>query len=94
MTKTHFVEGALSTLKSNLLALGAQSENLRAFVFGGAALFSNVDSVGPRNVKAVNQWLTKNKIFVALLEVGGTRPMSVSFQAKTGIPQRLNSKLE
>lgn len=82
--QTYHAEGALSRLITKMEACGSNQNQLRAFLFGGAQLFTSSLTTGMRNVEAVREYLVQHHIYIAHQQVGGTDPISVRFDSLRG----------
>jgi chemotaxis protein CheD len=74
-------------LLKKVLALGCETRNLRAKIFGGSAAFAvdQTRSVGTRNVELAEQFLREAGIPVVEKEVSGKHGRRLIFQIADGI---------
>lgn len=78
---------AIEKLLENVLDLGGRKENLKAKVFGGAAVIQSASgllNVGERNIQAAKQILGDLGIPVVAADVGGEHSRKVVFNTKEG----------
>ncbi len=85
-----FADTAIDMMLDGMMRRGAQIQNTRAKMFGGANMFpeiissnSNMD-VGKKNILAVRQKLKKQGIEIVAEEVGGHIGRTVLFDSKNG----------
>ena len=85
-----FADTALDMVLDEMMRLGAQIQNIRAKMFGGANMFpqiissnSNMD-VGKKNILAVGDKLRSHGIRIVAEEVGGHIGRTVLFDSKNG----------
>lgn len=88
---------ALPKLLEKLLEFGCRRQNLRAKLFGGGAVFKNVDGlfgVGERNIRFAEQYLAEAEIPVVARDVGEVYTRKVIFRVHTGevLVRRLKSQ--
>ncbi|MCL6614846.1 MAG: chemotaxis protein CheD [Firmicutes bacterium] len=83
-----FADTAIPFLLAEMERHGAVRERLVVKMVGGAQMFSTLDktreSIGLRNVAAVEEALREAGLTVAAKSVGGTQGKSVSFDLETG----------
>lgn len=78
---------AVEKLLENVLAIGGRKENLKAKVFGGAAVIQSASgllNVGERNIMAAKQLLGDLNIPIVAADVGGEHSRKVVFNTKSG----------
>lgn len=78
---------ALERLRERMLQLGCRDENLRAKVFGGAAVlpFGDArDTVGIKNVAMAIEWLRERSIPVLARRTGGSNGLLIRFHTLSG----------
>ena len=84
-----FADEATRVLLEQLRALGCRPPNLRAKVFGGAALFQTRErytaSLGAKNVEAALRLMKESGIPVIAQETGGTMGRKVIFNTDDGV---------
>ena len=84
-----FADVATSVLLQKLSLLGCRPANLRAKIFGGAAMFQNRNrlavSLGTQNVVAALHLMKSVGIPVAVQETGGTRGRKIIFNTDDGV---------
>ena len=84
-----FADEATRVLLQELRALGCRPPNLRAKIFGGAAILQNRDryasSLGAQNVAAALELLRKADIPVIARETGGAQGRKVLFNTDDGV---------
>ena len=79
---------AVRKLIDRMLALGCDRRTLRAKVFGGAALFININqltNVGGRNILLAEDILAEEGIRVVNSDVGGVYGRKIIFNVLTGV---------
>jgi chemotaxis protein CheD len=88
MESTRFGDIATQELMQRLYSLGCRSENLRAKLFGGAALWQREDryahSLGARNVEAAQRMMNNCGIRVVAQDTGGNRGRKILFNTDDG----------
>ena len=76
---------AISELQAGLLQLGSQLADLRAKLFGGAAVLPHAGySIGLRNVMFAKKRLSQDSIPVIAQRTGGTLGQQIKFNTRTG----------
>jgi chemotaxis protein CheD len=78
---------ALARLRDRMARLGCDSHDLRAKVFGGAAVLpfgEQIDTVGSTNVRTALEWLQRQSIPVIARRTGGTNGMLLRFHTGLG----------
>jgi len=84
-----YADEATRVLLEQLRGLGCRPPNLRAKIFGGAALFQNRDryaaSLGAKNVGAALELMRSADIPVVAQETGGPQGRKVLFNTDDGI---------
>jgi len=78
---------ALPKLLEKMLALGCRRQNLRAKLFGGGAIFRQIEGlfgVGERNIQCAEQFLADAQIPVVARDVGEGFTRKVIFRVHTG----------
>lgn len=89
-TGHRFGDAAVQNLNAELLSLGARSSNLRAKVFGGAAVLGaygpspNRTTLGEKNIATAFRVLEQLGIACSAQDVGGTRGRKLVFYTDTG----------
>ena len=82
---------AIKKLIDKMLELGCKRENLKAKVFGGAAVLSSITNesgflnIGERNIDMAHTILAEEKIELVAQDTGGTNGRFLLFNTKTGI---------
>ena len=83
-----FGDIATQELLERLYSLGCRPENLRAKIFGGAALWQSEDryvhSLGARNVEAAQRMMKNCGIRIAAQDTGGNRGRKIVFNTDDG----------
>lgn len=84
-----FADTAIPLLINKLLLKGAKKRSLQAKIAGGAQMFqfaatSDVMRIGPRNVEAVKENLTKHHIPLVASDVGGNSGRTIEFNPASG----------
>jgi chemotaxis protein CheD len=83
---TKFADTAIKVLIDRMIIAGCRKYNLTAKIAGGANMFSwPGETVGDKNVKAVQNQLMKHGIPLIAKDVGGDYGRTVSINAETGI---------
>ena len=80
-------ENAMDQLISKVLALGGKRARLRAKIFGAAhvlRLDSKQIQIPYANAKFAREYLAEARISVLAEQLGGSRPLDVSFETHTG----------
>lgn len=88
---------AVPKLIEKLIARGSQKRNIKAKVFGGAALFFNRDglvSVGERNISVALDILKEEQIPVLSSDVGGNMGRKIIFFTDTGVVRVKKLRIE
>ena len=85
-----FADTAIPLALERMVKMGANKSNITAKIAGGAQMFKNLDSkicsnIGGRNVKAVEEALKKEGIFLAGKEVGGNRGRTMIVNSNNGM---------
>jgi chemotaxis protein CheD len=78
---------ALERLRDRMLSLGCEPGDLRAKMFGGAAVLpfgEGGDTVGSKNVDVALQWLRHQSIPVLARRTGGQNGLLIRFHTRTG----------
>ncbi|MCG6551904.1 MAG: chemotaxis protein CheD [Candidatus Magnetominusculus sp. LBB02] len=78
---------AITKLLEKMLSLGSQKRNLKAKVFGGAALMaqsSGLLNVGERNILIAEDVLAEEGIKIISSDVGGNEGRKMIFRSDTG----------
>jgi chemotaxis protein CheD len=81
-----YADTALPTLINEMVEKGAARLHLKAKMAGGASLFDFKDDhlkIGDRNIEAVEQILTEQKIPIIARDVGGDRGRTIVFSPET-----------
>lgn len=83
---TRYGSGAMAALLAGVERLGGCRGNVRAKVFGGAAVLpcGPGDTVGDQNVRFARDWLARNGVPVVAERTGGVRGQQVRFDTATG----------
>ena len=84
-----FADTAIELMLAEMESLGSLRRNIKAKIFGGANMFSNVQSstllnIGERNALAVKEELEKRKIKILAEELGGNSGRTIYFDTKDG----------
>ncbi|OYT54188.1 MAG: chemotaxis protein CheD [Candidatus Altiarchaeales archaeon ex4484_2] len=80
-----YADKAIDELIKEMMAVGSKQYNLKAKIFGGAAMFSNsIFRIGDQNIKAVKEKLAEKKIRVIAEDVGGKKGRNVWFNTEDG----------
>lgn len=88
-----FVDLGLPALFHSVYALGGHKERLTVKVAGGASIFGNdelgsghgsVFSIGQRNITAVRNMLTKNRVKVTASDIGGSDVRTLRLDLENG----------
>jgi chemotaxis protein CheD len=78
---------AIAQLGEGMTRLGSRIENLRAKVFGGAAVLPfgvAADTVGSKNVRVALEWLKRHSIPVVARRTGGKNGLLIRLYTRTG----------
>lgn len=78
---------AIQKLIEKMLRLGSKKQNLKAKIFGGAAVLnssSSLLSVGARNILVAEDLLLQEKIPIVSQDVGGELGRKIQFNTTTG----------
>ena len=78
---------AMAQLGEDMTRLGSRIENLRAKIFGGAAVLPfgvAADTVGSKNVRVALEWLKRQQIPVMARRTGGRNGLLIRLYARTG----------
>jgi chemotaxis protein CheD len=78
---------AMETLVEDLRASGARLPFLTARVFGGACMFTQMQSsahLGAKNVEVALDFLQRRGIAIAQVDVGGNRGRKLVFETESG----------
>ncbi len=81
---SNFGGSAMDRLVNALLKEGAKREDLRAKVFGGAAMIAGLSDIGARNAAFVRDYLGREGIPCDAESTGGTRARQVKFWPHEG----------
>ena len=83
-----FADSAIAAMIKDMEHLGATLRNIRAKIFGGANMFSNIQSemlsVGEKNIAVIREELTKRKIPIETEELGGSSGRTLFFDTRDG----------
>jgi len=87
-----FVTSAIHTLLQEILAAGAQRENLQAKIMGGANMFLSLqanaeEGIGARNAAMARKVLEELAIPLVAEDVGGHHGRTIEFHLATGTVQ-------
>lgn len=87
--KGKFADTAIPALVGEMEGAGAQRQRLQAKIAGGAQMFSFTDhgdnnSIGERNVEAVQTILSQLKIPILAQDTGGRRGRTIAFDPNCG----------
>jgi chemotaxis protein CheD len=87
--KTKFVSTAIQLMLEDLLAQGCRQENLTAKLFGGANMFSGLQSpdketIGQRNIRMAKETLAEIGIPLVAEDTGGTFGRTLEFDLSSG----------
>ncbi|MFA7672264.1 MAG: chemotaxis protein CheD [Clostridia bacterium] len=81
-----FADTAIKELIDKMIIAGCRKNNLTAKIAGGANMFSwSGETVGDKNIKAVQNQLIRQGIPIIARDVGGDYGRTVSIDAETGI---------
>jgi chemotaxis protein CheD len=83
-----FGSAAILKLVQRMLALGSHKHDLVAKVFGGASLMGSpagADSLGWKNVEVARTVLSRERIPIAVEDVGGRRARRLVFRTDQGV---------
>jgi chemotaxis protein CheD len=88
MNKAKYADTALDVLIQKLNEIGANKNQLKAKLAGGAQMFkfsssSEMMRIGPRNVEAVKEKLQQLKIRIVAEDVGGSSGRTIEFDPIT-----------
>ena len=81
-----YANTAVPCLREALVGLGAHPQRLRAWVAGGAQMFTKTgqsDGIGAENRRAIQHQLAKAHIPIAESDLGGSRGRRMTFQTST-----------
>lgn len=81
-----YADSALPTMINEMVKKGAGRLHLKAKIAGGASLFDFKDDhlkIGERNIEAVEQILTEQKVSIVARDVGGDRGRTIVFLPET-----------
>jgi chemotaxis protein CheD len=79
---------ALERLRDRMLRLGCDAGDLRAKVFGGAAVLpfgDACDTVGAKNIAVAINWLRENSIPVIARRTGGKHGLLIRLHTDSGV---------
>lgn len=84
-----YADTAIKILLATMIQKGAKMKNIQAKIYGGAQMFSTIQSkvlgsIGSRNVKAVKNELRDHNIPLVRSDVGGTIGRTIVFDTVTG----------
>ncbi|MEG0773007.1 chemotaxis protein CheD [Clostridium sp.] len=84
-----FADLAIPILITRMKEMGANANNLKAKIAGGASMFTFSDSkinmdIGDRNGKAVKEVLKSFRIPIESEDIGGTKGRTITFDTVTG----------
>ncbi len=80
-----FADKAIDAMLRRMFDMGGKREDIRAKMFGGASLFSDVSfKTGEKNIKATKEKLRDEGIMLVGKEVGGNQGRSIWFDTETG----------
>lgn len=84
-----FADTAVFALVTEMIQAGAHRSDLKAAIVGGAMMFgmnskSSAGRVGPRNVEAMSEWLSRFSIEVVAQDVGGELGRTIQVFAEDG----------
>jgi len=85
---SRYGEHAMATLWNEVVALGAASSGLRAYVYGGARVLAGVSDLmhlGQRNVECALAWLAERRVPIDDRNVLGTRARRLEFRVSDGV---------
>lgn len=80
---------AMEMLINNLLKLGADRKRLRAKLFGGATMSSNLADIGGLNARFAQSFLSTEGIPCDAASLGGTAARRVTFHPTSGHARQL-----
>lgn len=75
---------SVELILQRMKAKGASLETCRAKIAGGASGTFQFNETGVRNTKEVVRALTRNKVFIAAMDVGGCTSRTVTFDTTSG----------
>ena len=81
-----YADVALDRMLARLRQLGCEPEDLRAKVFGGAAVlpYGTGDTIGTKNTRTAMEWLRVHAIPVTARRTGGTDGLLIRFFTGSG----------
>lgn len=84
-----YADTAIAILIEKLILERARKSSLQAKIAGGAQMFhlrssADVMRIGPRNVDAVREHLTKHRVPLVAEDVGGNKGRTIEFDPSTG----------
>ena len=81
-----FVDTGLVYFLNQLIGMGAQKNNLKIVVAGGAAINdeNHVFEIGKRNYTTLRKLLWKNNLLIAAEDTGGAHPRTLTLKMETG----------
>lgn len=87
--KTKFVTTSIRLMLEDLLAMGCAQTNLTAKLFGGATMFSALQSadketIGQRNIRVARETLAQLEIPLVAEDTGGTFGRTLVFDLESG----------
>lgn len=78
---------AIDLLVEKMMGLGCRIPDLRAKIFGGAAVLpfgASADTVGDSNVRIAEEFLHQREIPIVVARTGGTKGLQVRFHTESG----------
>lgn len=88
-TDIRHASAAMERLVNALLKAGASRSQLKAKVFGGARIMSNLPDIGRRNGESALRFLQNEGIVCTSQSLGGTQARRIRFWPATGRAQQL-----
>lgn len=87
-SNTKFAYGAMNAVANQMVKLGSQKAQWKAYIIGGAKQFDNANyKVGDDNVEMVKRWLKHHNVPIKMQDVAGNFGRVIKFEPAVG---RLN----
>jgi len=80
-----YADYAIDEMINEMEKLGSKKINIKAKIFGGAAMFGNsIFKIGENNIKSVKKKLLKEKIKIIAEDLGGEKGRNIWFNTEDG----------
>lgn len=80
----HYGVYLMEVLINEMLAHGAARQAIRAHLYGGATMFSDLARIGDANIRFAENFLTSERIPLAKSSLGGTQARRLDFRPARG----------